>query len=208
MARNEGAIQLARTGKTHAEIAKALGVSRVAVSHWLAGTRKPLAPGRNRILEVFGIALDAWDRHAVRASPFKPSPTGAHVSAVTSLVTSPVTSVTSPVTSVTEAIVPHGIIPKAVELERMAHDLMKKLHDDEIATPLEQAKVMASVSTTLTHLAKLTGEYDLGRRLMRLPIWLRIRRALHDALVNHPEAAARVDEEMRRVEEQELASAA
>ena len=44
-----------------------------------------------------------------------------------------------------------GKIPKAVELERMAHDLMRKLHDDEIATPLEQAKVMASVSTTLTH---------------------------------------------------------
>ena len=73
MARNEGAIQLARTGKTHADIAKALGVSRVAVSHWLAGTRKPLAPGRNRILEVFGIATDAWDRHGVRGSPFKPS---------------------------------------------------------------------------------------------------------------------------------------
>ena len=208
MARNEGAIQLARTGKTHADIAKALGVSRVAVSHWLAGTRKPLLPGRNRLLEVFGIATDAWDRHGVRGSPFKPSPSGTHSAGVASPVTLPGASVTSPVASVTEAIVPQGVIPKAVELERMAHDLMRKLHDDEIATPLEQAKVMASVSTTLTHLAKLTGEYDLGRRLLRLPLWMRIRKALAEALTNHPEAAKSVEMHLRQVEEQELDSAA
>ena len=211
MARNDGAIQLARTGKTHAEIAKAIGVSRVAVSHWLAGTRRPLAPGRHRLLEVFDVAIDAWDRITPRVLPFTQSTNGAAHGTVSSPGTTAGTtgtSGTSDVPAVAEAIIPHGVIPKAIELERMAHQLMRKLHDDPIATPLEQAKVMASISTTLTHLAKLTGEYDLGRRLLRLPLWERIRAVLREALNDFPDAAKSVEAGLRRLEEEELDVAA
>ena len=199
MSRNDGAIQLARSGKTHEEIAQAVGVTRVAVGHWIAGTRKPRKEARNRLLELFGVAVDAWDRLKSRGSPFKASGHDVVAGGVASAVTSGVTSVTSLVAS---PVVPEGVIAKAVELERMAHDLMKKLHDDEIATPLEQAKVMASVSSTLTHLAKLTGQYDLGRRLFRLPVWARIRRALADGLADFPDAAKSVEVHLRRAEDE------
>ena len=160
MSRSDGAIALARTSKTHEEIAKLVGVSRVAVSHWVAGTKKPAMERRSKLLALFGIPVDAWERRdRTRASAFDRALAAAVTANVSAADTNADTSGTS---SVTEGPTPNGVIAKAVELERMAHELMNKLHDDAVATPLEQAKVMASVASTLTHLAKLTGQYDLG----------------------------------------------
>jgi len=208
MSRSDGAIALARTSKTHEEITKLVGVSRVGVSHWVAGSRRPTPEKRKKLFELFGIPVDAWERRdRTRASAFERAVAAAVTPDATAAVTEPVTSVTSGTTAVTKLSVPHGVIAKAVEFERMAHELMNKLHDDAVATPLEQAKVMASVASTLTHLAKLTGQYDLGRRLFRLPVWARIRRALADGLRGHPEAAKSVEEELRRVEAETDAAA-
>ena len=207
MSRSDGAIALARTSKTHEEIAKLVGVSRVAVSHWVAGTKKPAMERRGKLLELFGIQVDAWERRdRTRASAFERALAAAVTANVSVADTNADTSGASPDT-VTERPTPNGVIAKAVELERMAHELMNKLHDDAIATPLEQAKVMASVASTLTHLAKLTGQYDLGRRLFRLPVWARVRRALADGLRGHPDAAKSVEEELRRVEAETDAAA-
>lgn len=205
MSRSDGAIALARTSKTHEEIAKLVGVSRVAVSHWVAGTKKPAMERRSKLLELFGIQVGAWERRdRTRASAFDRALAAAVTANVSAADTNADTSGTSPDT-VTERPTPNGVIAKAVELERMAHELMNKLHDDAIATPLEQAKVMASVAS-LTHLAKLTGQYDLGRRLFRLPVWARVRKALADGLRGHPEAAKSVEAELRRVEDQDTAA--
>ena len=201
MSRSEGAIALRRIGKTHEELARILGVSRVAVGNWAGGVRKPMPEHRQRIFERLGIPIEAWDRPAkIGGSPIDRAIAAARHAKETEGVTSPVTSVTSPVTSVTSVTsrIPDGAIPKAVELERMAHGLMSKLLEDQLATPMEQAKVMASVASTLTHLAKLTGEYDLSRRLFRLPLWHRVRKALAEGLKEHPEAAKSVETEPLR----------
>ncbi len=205
MSRSDGAIALARTSKTHEEIAKLVGVSRVAVTHWVAGTKKPAPQRRVQLLELFGIPVESWERRdRTRASALDRARSVAVTANVSAADTIADTSGTSPVT---ERPTPNGVIAKAVELERMAHELMNKLHGDAIATPLEQAKVMASVASTLTHLAKLTGQYDLGRRLFRLPVWMRVRKALADGLRGHPEAAKSVEEELRRVEAETDAAA-
>ena len=152
MSRSEGAIALRRIGKTHEELARILGVSRVAVGNWAGGVRKPMPEHRQRIFERLGIPIEAWDRPAkIGGSPIDRALAAARHAKETEGVTSPVTSVTSPVTSVTSVTsrIPDGAIPKAVELERMAHGLMSKLLEDQLATPMEQAKVMASVASTL-----------------------------------------------------------
>jgi hypothetical protein len=81
------------------------------------------------------------------------------------------------------------VFARKLHIERMAHGLMQNLHDDPDATPLEKAKVMASIAATLNVLAKLTGQYELGKRVLRLPLWKRVEQELAVALRLHPAAA-------------------
>ena len=98
MSRSEGAIALRRIGKTHEELARILGVSRVAVGNWAGGVRKPMPEHRQRIFERLGIPIEAWDRPAKSGgSPIDRALAAARRAKETEGVTSPVTSVTSPV---------------------------------------------------------------------------------------------------------------
>ncbi len=189
--RSAGAILLVRTSKTQDEIVSAMAdrgvrVSRVAVSQWQNGQTKPVAAKRRLLREIFGIPEKSWDESPVAkskgarvAGPKAPAPALHHE-------------------------VPRGVLAKAAALEDDVHALMAEVRDDEEATPLERAKVLASCATTLNLLARLTGQFDLGARLFTLPIWKRIERALEVGLDGHPKAAASVAREMRRVEEEHL----
>jgi transcriptional regulator with XRE-family HTH domain len=183
-ARSRGAVLLARVGQTQEEVAARLKVSRVAVSHWLNGTTKPTRRKREIFLAQYGIPLTSWDEppSTVESTVPRPRP------------------VAEP--DATMAPIPEGVIAKARALEQMAHELMQGLRDDPSATPLEKAKVMNSVASTLALLARLTGQFDLGTRLLRLPMWKRIERALEDGLRGYPDAARSVELQLRALEEE------
>lgn len=190
--RSLGARELQRRGKTQEAIAEKVGVSRVAVSHWLSGNTKPGAAKRAALAAAYGIPPEAWDQKIPpKAKAAAPTPAAAIVAAGSDPI-------------------PEGVLGKAKMLEQMAHDLMVRLQEEMRAekpesTHLEVAKVMNSVATTLNLLAKLTGQYELGSRLLKLPMWKRIEAALYAALANHPKAAADLGTHLRALEAEETA---
>jgi hypothetical protein len=46
----------------------------------------------------------------------------------------------------------------------------------------------------------MTGQFELGTQLFKLPIWKRIEEALAEGLAGYPDAAASVGRALRRVE--------
>lgn len=177
--RNAGAIALARTGKSQTAIAELLGVSKVTVHHWCTGEKKPGQANRARLFELFGIPVSAWDESQ---SPRTPPATNIDADDV------------------------GGVFGMAKELEAMARQQLRELHailekplDERTSTPLEVSRVMASLAPTLNQIAKLTGQHDLGRRMLQLPIWKRIEAELAEALRPYPEAAAAVAERFERL---------
>ena len=73
--RNAGAVALVRKGESQEKIATTIGVSRVAVSGWINGKKKPLGPKREALLAAYGIALSSWDE----APPKRPAKVTARV---------------------------------------------------------------------------------------------------------------------------------
>src|SRR5262249_11776409 len=62
-----------RSGKSQEQVAAELGVSRVAVTYWASGKRKPNTAKRADLFRVLSIPEAAWDEPAppreVRARP-------------------------------------------------------------------------------------------------------------------------------------------
>ena len=174
--RSRGALALARTGKSQTDIAAIAEVSHVAAGKWLNGTTKPVPAKRDILHEKLGIAPTLWDEYPEE----KPKKTAAPTAAAKRE--------------------PGDVMSKAGELESMVHDLLEEVRNDARSTPLERAKVMASAAQTLGLIAKLTGQFDLGSRVMQTPIWSAIKRALKTALESHPDAAAAVARELRKLE--------
>jgi transcriptional regulator with XRE-family HTH domain len=180
---------LARVGSTQQEIATRVGVTHAAVNQWLSGQTRPSAQKRQTIAGIYGIAPDLWE-HATSdpPAPERPAPAAERDHA--------------PRERAPRERPADGVLGKAHRLEQMAHELMERVQADPNATPLEQARVMASVAATLNLIAKITGQFELGARIMRLPMWRKIERAIADALQPFPEAAAAVAEAMRRLEDE------
>lgn len=173
MSRTKGSALLVRSGKTQDEIAARIGVSRVAVSQWMNGATKPGPAKRGLLFAAFAIPESAWDAdHSLDSATPTELPR-----------------------------VPDGALAKAEHLEAMAQQLMTEMRTDSEATPLERAKVMSSLASTLTAIAKLRGELDHGSKLFSLPLWKRIEAALERGLDGHPEAAAAVARELRKLDE-------
>jgi hypothetical protein len=179
--RNRGSILLARTGLSQEAIATSLGgVSRVSVAHWMSGATKPNAERREQLWKLYGIPVTAWDEPAEMAKlePAEPKPAGARYA------------------------VPESVLGKASVLEQMAHDLLVDLQVNEKSTPLEKARVMASVASTLHLLAKLTGQLELGEKLLQLPQWRTVAKAIEEVLKRHPGALEDFENVMRELDEQ------
>lgn len=84
-------------------------------------------------------------------------------------------------------------------LGSMAVGLLDGLEADEESFPLEKARVMSSVAGTAALVSKMNGDFDLGARLFKTPIWKKIEAALAAGLEGHPAAAASVARELRRL---------
>jgi transcriptional regulator with XRE-family HTH domain len=180
--RSRGAVLLARTGRTQAEIAEACGVSRALAGFWTAGTKRPGRDKRERLLVAFNIPPGAWDE-----------PASAPVAArVTSAPHAPPASPSSAGWGGGE------VLEQAAKLEAMAGKMLADLGADPSSSPLEKAKVLSSIASTLAVLAKITGD-DLERRFLTLPIWRRIERVLEETLRDYPAAAAQMSESLERL---------
>ena len=185
MARSQGSVALRRrVGRELSQeaVASAVGVSRVTVSNWMNGTKRPAPAKRDRIRELYGIEPSSWD-----AAPAKV----------------PKADAPPPLRAPgeTREVTPDSVLEQAADLERRARVLLEDLDNDAEATPLERAKVMNSVTQTLALIAKITGQFDLGQRFFRLPVWREIERALERGLHGHPDAASAVGRELRLVEQ-------
>lgn len=183
--RTKGAVQLARTGLTQAEIAERVKVSRVSVANWIACLKKPSAKMRDALQAEFGILQSAWDERfrSVKAE-------GKAIHAVAS-----------------SEDVPNEPGEKATDgfalADRTKKQLAKLLDDLELdpdATPGERASVLVKVSQGLALVSRVNGDTELGKRLVQLPWWQRIRQALAAGLKGFPEAAQSVEAELLRAE--------
>ena len=67
--RTRGGFELARSGKTQVKIATDVGVSKVTVSQWISGDKRPGPPSRRKMRELYGIDPAWWDEKPVKASP-------------------------------------------------------------------------------------------------------------------------------------------
>jgi transcriptional regulator with XRE-family HTH domain len=159
------------------EIASSLGVSHVSVHRWQRGEKKPSADRRRLIQELYRIDPDAWDE-PMQTDPSIPPPPSVGAN-MTHVVTGPI-----------------GL---AYELERRAYETLRSL-DDPSTTPLERARVMGVIAQTLTLVAKMTGQFELGKKLMQLPAWKRIEQEIHTALTPYPEAAAALRDRLLAVQ--------
>ncbi len=186
--RNRGAVLLTRTAQAQEAIGQAIGVSRVAVSHWQNGTTKPAPAARKKMRKEYGIPEDAWDEdaNAELAGLY-----GKHCAEVRAQPSEP---------ELVEDEIPEGVLGKARFIESVLYGMLLKARRDDGMVPLERAKVMASCTATLAHLAKITGQYELGSRLFKLPVWKRIEQAHEKALAKHPEAAAALATELRALD--------
>lgn len=181
MARSRGAHLLARSGSTQSDVARKAGVSTVTAYNWFSGEKKPAETRRPELLKLFGIPVEAWDEPATK-TPLRAS------------------SSSGPITPV--SMVPTGVLEKAQWLEDEVQKLMTEVTRDETSTPLERARILNASAVTLTLLAKLTGQYELGRRLLTLPIWKRVEQALAYGLRGHADAARSVAAELRKLDEE------
>lgn len=178
MSRSRGAVLLARACKTQDEIAQKIGVSRVAVSKWINGGAKPGKEKRADLLAKFEIPKDAWDEAATSTKIPKATPSSVRPSA------------SSSPTPVTEE--PPSMVE---ELDKMAREYLADLREYDM-DPLARARCMSAFAVTLRELDKWTGA-----TFFKLPIWPRIVAALRAGLDGHPEAAAAIAREMRKVDE-------
>ncbi len=168
--RNHGAYLLAKVGKPQTVLSRELGVSAVTMNHYYKSVSKPNADRRKRAFKLYGIPVESWDQPCA-PDAFKPS----------------------------EPIPGIGALGMARELEQMARKQIDDLRSDEKATPLERARVMASLAGSLNILAKLTGQYDLNRMLFKLPAWKQVIAAHKEALEDYPEAAEALAERLQRI---------
>lgn len=180
MARTKGGVLLARTLKTQGEIAKTIGVSRMSVSKWIAGAGKPSMRKRGDLCAEYEIPEDAWDE-PVTSSMRAPR------------VAAPVAEPTSARSSTSP--------PKATdmidEVETLTREYIAEIRGLGLGVdPVKKGKCLASAAATLDKLDRWNGA-----TFLKLPIWRRILDALRAGLDGHPDAAASVAREMRKVDE-------
>lgn len=180
MARTQGSFLLAQTGHTQEVIAATLGVSRQQVGYYVNGEKKPGPGNRKTIERVYQIPAESWDQPKVSQS-IPPPPK------------SPSSFPGVPVQN-------QDVFTKAARLEAMAESLIDELENDVTATRIERTRVMTGVANILATLAKMTGQFDIGAKFLKTPIWKRIERAVAEGLEGHPEAACDVRDALRRAE--------
>lgn len=163
--RNQGALLLAKSGKTHRSIAEKVGVVRTSVTQWMSGDTTPLPAKRVLLHEYYGIPIETWDQDivpSVRPSEIRVSARGTV-----------------------------DVYTKAERLEGLVEDIMTSIETDTELTATEKARALQACGQTLRNVAYLTG-HDLNVRMFHTPLWRRVEHALVVALEGHPEASGAV----------------
>lgn len=185
--RNAGGIALARTGKQNTEIAAALGRTKPTVGRWISGERKPTDEDRKKIREVFGIAEDLWDQ-----APAKRTPPAAQVEAAPLPDAGPDAGPDD-----TPAAMFGKIMTMARRLEGQVESELEDLEKDRAggaSTPAERTRRIREMTAAVKTLAEVTGQLDLGRMILKLPVWKKIEAEIFDVLKAYPEAAKQLAE--------------
>lgn len=185
--RNAGGIALARLNKTNVEIASALGRSKPTVGRWISGERKPDEEDRKRIHEAFGIEPEAWDRSPKKAAPSAPVSPDPTPAPAAPLAPSPPFDPSNP-----EALFGSVLAMASRLQDQIDHELRDLEADREkgTATPAERTRRIREMTSAVKTLAEVTGQLDLGRAILKLPIWKRIEAEIFEGLRPFPDAAA------------------
>lgn len=165
----------------------------MAVSRWISGDRSPNDAMRILIEAKFSIPIDSWEQ-----------PTGSAYVAP-KVAKQPPDIVIPTATHESESLFVNDNDPIMAEVRTcrlLAQALLRDIQSADV-TPMERSKVLASALAALERASKLTGENHLsGAKLLKMPFWKRVEKALADGLKGHPEAAAAVERELRKLDEE------
>lgn len=179
--RNAGGQALARLGKSGTEIGESLGRTKVTVSRWISGARIPEPDDRTQLQAKWGIDPSLWDM---------PPPTRAKASSAAAPPVPP-----SPIREVLDdAGIAAGALASLRAIQEQVDVEIALLRDEreEGSTPTERRRSLRELGKLALELAEGTGQLDLGRIMMRLPIWKRAMAELKETLKPYPEAAKAV----------------
>lgn len=150
----------------HASIASEMGVSRVAVTQWLNGDKRPSAGRRGAIFARYGVPPEAWEAPLQRQDPKNASQSD------------------SPTVLDAEGRL-------RAQLARL--DALRSEGNGDLP-PQVRMRLEATETRCIELLGRLTGEgQEIGEsRIIRLPAWRRIQDAIVVALRPYPDAAVAV----------------
>ena len=169
--KSRGSVALGATGATQEEIGTVAECSRVAVQQWLAGETKPSKPKRAKLREKWGIADEWWEEEPLPVPAAPPPPTEGQ-----------------------------GAIAMAAKLESMTWNEIHRIEKDAATSgdASKRAAAIAKLAATVRELAGMTSPAELGRQLVKTPMWKRIEAAIRRGLERHPAAAKDVEAELKR----------
>lgn len=153
--RSDGCARLWALGISQTEVARSCGVSKVTAHQWFSGEKKPGRLNKQKLLSLYDISPGSWEvEHSTPAATPKEA---------------------------ADAVAAGGAFAMAHELSTLIRKQMDEIRaeleepaDERRTSSAELAKSMGSLAAVIGQVAKLTGAYDLGRRLTRLPIWRQI----------------------------------
>ena len=167
---SDGALALRRCGKTQAEIARLLGVSKQTVSRWWNGEKLP-APEHRARLEALGLVkAEQWEQDGAGRRKALPRPA-------------------------TPPVEPVGKLDTRSKLEAQVRRLELLLGGELSATASVQ--VERALGQALAGIAKLDGTQITESVLVRHPAHQRVMAVIFAALEGHPEAARAVADALK-----------
>lgn len=174
--RTSGALQFARRVSNQSEFAKKIGVQQGTVSKWANGDMVPTIEFRAIIFRELEIPETDWDVYPELQAKAPAN--------------EPIRARRRPVREIAE------------DLESFVTSVMRRVQDDRMATPVEQAKVAATLAQSLMLLGRISGETSqmTEAAILKLPTFRRVMKDLLDALTPWPEAMKAIVDKMGEIE--------
>lgn len=189
--RTLGSVALAKAGHSGEQIARVTGAKYSTVNNWLMGHRKPGRAMRLKLLDQFAIPEDDWDK------PIDYQPPGL----MATLASTPIPPRHASAPPVAVELVPTGadVRGELYNLLEQVKTFRHSVQSDPVLTLSEKAKVLGSCGATLGLLYRMTGgAADIPEsKILKLPSWQRVERAIVEALEPWPEALRAVGEALK-----------
>jgi transcriptional regulator with XRE-family HTH domain len=171
--RNEGQRLLTQLGRTLAEVATAIGVSRQAVQQWRSGSEVPSSVMRGKLFTAFNIPVASWGVQpgAAPVAPAEPLPVP-----------------TATPTTLADCLALHATIRQARNAENL--------------TPAERVKLTDTEARVLALRHRLEREADLSesRIIAEHPKWQTLRRSLTKVVAGCPRCSKLLLDELARLD--------